>query len=46
MKNKIRPNCLRRVCGYQLGEVSNTSLVVFGAERVKKNYLPEYLILN
>ena len=35
MKSEVLPNCLKGKYGYSLGEFSNTSNVVFGAERVK-----------
>ena len=37
MKSYILPNCLKGKYGYHLGEFSNTSFVVFGAERVNKD---------
>ena len=36
MKNKILPTCLRGNYRDSLGEFSNTSCGVFGAERVKQ----------
>ena len=35
MKNKILPTCLQGNCGDSLGEFSNTSYGIVGAERVK-----------
>ena len=35
VKCEILPNCLKGKYGYSLGEFSNTSNVVFGAERVQ-----------
>ena len=35
MKSEVLPNCLKGKYGYSLGEFSNTSNVVFGAERAK-----------
>ena len=37
MKDKILPTCLEGNYRHSLGEFSNTSYGVFGAERVKKN---------
>ena len=37
MKRKILLNYLKGKYGHYLGESSNTSFVVFGAERVKRN---------
>ena len=39
MKSEILPNCLKGKYGYSLGEFSNTSDVMFGAERVNKKLL-------
>ena len=39
LKSQILPNCLNRKYGAQLGELTNTSFVVFGAERVKFIYV-------
>ena len=36
LKIQILPNCFHRKYGAQLGEFTNTSFVVFEAERVKK----------
>ena len=41
LKSQILPNCLHRKYGTQLGEFTNTSFVVFGAERVKLIYALE-----
>ena len=48
LKSQILPNCLYRKYGTQLGEFTNTSFVVLGAERVKspKNTLPGFLSQN
>ena len=42
MKNRILPTCLRGNYRNSLGEFSNTSCGVFGAERVKYTFLCNY----
>ena len=47
MKNKILPTCLQGNCGDSLGEFSNTSYGIVGAERVNyKNIHFKFMMQN